>query len=336
MWNENFAGPMYGFAAYDKTPEMLSMLGGIVGDSAVTKAMSEYAKVWRFKHPSPWDYAFFMSRALKKDLGWFWYYWLFTTEEVNGSIASVTIAGARTVVTVRQDGEMPSPVVLEVKLAPKGPPIKRMANSRMTDSVTAIVTYPVDVWFTGSRTFTAALDFGGRRITRITLDPFGRFPDKDTTDNVWPRDVELAHQNPGGRPVNLASMKDFATRYTAAWCSQNPSQVASFFAANGTLTINGGSPSVGRAAITTSAQSFMSAFPDLKVEMNAIEPHGAGFVYRWTLTGTNTGPGGTGNHVHIVGYEEWTMGADGLISKSLGNFDEAEYERQLHSPSRKS
>jgi uncharacterized protein (TIGR02246 family) len=130
-------------------------------------------------------------------------------------------------------------------------------------------------------------------------------------------------------------MKDFATRYTAAWCSQDPSQVASFFAENGALTINGGSPSVGRAAITASAHGFMSAFPDLKVEMNAIEPHGAGFIYRWTLSGTNTGTGGTGNRVRIVGYEEWTMGADGLISKSLGHFDDAEYERQLHSVSKK-
>ena len=33
-----------------------------------------------FKHPSPWDYMFFMNNALNKDLGWFWYYWLFTTE----------------------------------------------------------------------------------------------------------------------------------------------------------------------------------------------------------------------------------------------------------------
>ncbi|MDQ2767774.1 MAG: ester cyclase [Gemmatimonadota bacterium] len=334
MWNENFGGPMYGFEAYDKTPEMLSMLGGVVGDSAVTRAMSEYAKAWRFKHPSPWDYAFFMDRALKKNLGWFWYYWLFTTEEVNGSIASVTTTGARTIVTVRQGGEMPSPVVLQVQLAPRGPPIRMMANGRATDSVTAVVTYPVEVWFTGSRTFKATLDFGGRRITRITLDPFGRFPDNDTTDNVWPRAAALARQNSGGRPVTLANMNDFATRYTAAWCSKDPSQVASFFADNGSLTINGGSPSVGRAAITGSARGFMSAFPDLKVEMNAIEPQGAGFIYRWTLSGTNAGAGGTGNHVRITGYEEWTIGADGLISKSLGHFDEAEYERQLKTKSK--
>jgi hypothetical protein len=44
----------------------------------------------------------------------------------------------------------------------------------------------VDVWFGGSRTFTAELDFGGRAIERITLDPYGRFPDRTPADNVWP------------------------------------------------------------------------------------------------------------------------------------------------------
>jgi hypothetical protein len=62
-----------------------------------------------------------------------------------------------------------------------------MANSRMIDATTAIVTYPVDVWFNGSRTYQAVLDFGGRAIERIVLDPEGRFPDRDVTDNTWPR-----------------------------------------------------------------------------------------------------------------------------------------------------
>jgi hypothetical protein len=88
---------------------------------------------------------------------------------------------------VRQDGQMPSPVVLKVQFAPTGKAIKAMANSRMSDSVNAIVTWPVDVWFNGSRTFVATLDFGGRKIEKITLDPFGRFPDADAKDNVWPR-----------------------------------------------------------------------------------------------------------------------------------------------------
>jgi hypothetical protein len=130
--------------------------------------------------------------------------------------------------------------------------------------------------------------------------------------------------------MDLASAKAFAIRYTAAWCSQTPAQVASFFAETGSLTINGAPPSVGRAAITADAHGFMSAFPDLVIHMDSVESHGSGFVYRWTLTGTNSGPGGTGNRVRISGYEEWTMGADGLISRSLGHYDDAEYARQLH------
>jgi hypothetical protein len=47
------------------------------------------------------------------------------------------------------------------------------------------------------------------------------------------------------------------------------------------------------------------------------------------LTGTNTGPGGTGRAVRISGYEEWTFEEDGLIAASKGYFDEAEYRRQL-------
>ncbi|MDQ6688923.1 MAG: M1 family metallopeptidase [Gemmatimonadota bacterium] len=187
MWDENYAGPMYGFVAYGKVPLMLSALGGVVGDTAVQRAMSEYAKAWRFKHPSPWDYAFFMSNALHRDLGWFWNYWLFTTESVDGSIQNVTTSGRRTTVTVRQNGQMPSPVILKVEFAPSGAPIKAMSNSQMVDPNTAIVTYPVDVWFAGNRTFNANLDFGGRAITRVTLDPGGRFPNRNPGDNVWPR-----------------------------------------------------------------------------------------------------------------------------------------------------
>jgi hypothetical protein len=128
-----------------------------------------------------------MSNSLKQDLGWFWYSWLFTTEAVHGSIQNVTTSGANTLVTVRQDGAMPSPVVLRVEFAPAGAAISPMQNSVMADSTTAIVTYPVNVWFNGSRTFTATLNFGGRPIRKLTLDPRGRFPDHDPSDNVWPR-----------------------------------------------------------------------------------------------------------------------------------------------------
>ena len=125
-------------------------------------------------------------------------------------------------------------------------------------------------------------------------------------------------------------LNDFATRYTAAWCSQNAASVASLFAANGSLKINEGPAAVGRAAITAAAQGFMTAFPDLVVKMDGVDRSGSEIIYHWTLTGTNTGPGGTGKSVRISGFEQWQFGPDGLIADSLGHFDAADYQRQLN------
>ncbi|MDE3126778.1 MAG: M1 family metallopeptidase [Gemmatimonadota bacterium] len=197
MWDANYGGPMYSFQGYAKAPMMLSMLGGVVGDTAVWRAMSAYAHAWRFKHPSPWDYMFFMDRALHRDLGWFWYSWLFTTDAVDGSVQNVSATSGRTTVTVHQAGEMPSPVVLNVHFAPKGPALRRVPNAVLVDDSTATLTYPVDVWFAGSRTFKATFDFGPRKIERIVLDPHCRFPDADADDNTWPR--QPAAPEPAGR-----------------------------------------------------------------------------------------------------------------------------------------
>jgi hypothetical protein len=73
----------------------------------------------------------------------------------------------------------------------------------------------------------------------------------------------------------------------------------------------------------------MTAMPDLEVDMDdLLEQHGK-LIYKWTLEGTNSGPGGTGKRVRISGFEEWQMGDDGLVAESLGNFDAAEYQRQV-------
>ena len=61
---------------------------------------------------------------------------------------------------------------------------------QIVDDSTAILTWPVEVWFNGSRTFEATLDVGGRAISAMTLDPSCRFPDRTPADNVWPKPAE--------------------------------------------------------------------------------------------------------------------------------------------------
>lgn len=127
----------------------------------------------------------------------------------------------------------------------------------------------------------------------------------------------------------LSELEDFGYRYAKAWCSQTPERVSSFFAQDGSLRVNGGAPAVGRAAIAEVAQGFMTAFPDMIVTMDSLSYGSKSMEFHWTLTGTNTGPEGTGHKVCISGYEAWQMAPTGLIAESKGHFDAAEYQRQL-------
>ena len=127
----------------------------------------------------------------------------------------------------------------------------------------------------------------------------------------------------------MNELSKFAQRYAKAWCSRDPRKVAAFFAENGSISINSGPAAVGRAAIAKEAQAFMTTFPDMIVTFDKLEPRDGAVAFHWTLTGTNTGPGGTGKRVRISGYELWKIDNDGLVAESKGHFDAAEYEHQL-------
>jgi len=129
--------------------------------------------------------------------------------------------------------------------------------------------------------------------------------------------------------MDMDGLKEFGTRYASAWCSQNAASVAAFFEEDGSLQINGGSLSAGRAAIAAVAQSFMTPFPDMIVSLDDVSMRGEAAIFRWTLTGTNSGPNGTGRPVRISGHEEWRFGPNSLIGVSKGCFDESDYRRQL-------
>ena len=128
---------------------------------------------------------------------------------------------------------------------------------------------------------------------------------------------------------DVAALTNFATRYAEAWCSQDPHQVAAFFAENGSLRVNEGPVQTGREAIAKVVHGFMTAFPDMVVTMDKLVPSANGVTFHWTLQGTNTAPGGTGKRVKISGQELWQINTDGLIAASQGTFDGKEFERQL-------
>lgn len=142
--------------------------------------------------------------------------------------------------------------------------------------------------------------------------------------------VSLIACAPNEKSMSDMNLNDFALRYAAAWSSQDPDAHAAFYADDGVLKVNDGEPAVGRDAVRATAAAFMTAFPDMKVELVELKGEFPNIEFHWHWTGTNSGPDGTGAFVDLHGYEAWTIGDDGLIVQSLGHYDEAEYQRQLN------
>ena len=124
-------------------------------------------------------------------------------------------------------------------------------------------------------------------------------------------------------------MIEFGEKYTAAWNSKKPEKMASFYAIDGSLIVNNGTPSVGREQLAETAKSYMTAFPDMVLTMDSLVVDSETYKYHWTFEGTNNGPGGTGNRVVFSGFERWTMNDNGLVQMSIGTYDSEDYNRQL-------
>ncbi|HEY7877896.1 MAG TPA: M1 family metallopeptidase, partial [Gemmatimonadaceae bacterium] len=170
MWPSDFAGPTYEEQAYVKAPVALFALGGVVGDSAVKNAFAAYANAWRFKHPSPWDFFFFMNHQLGQDLGWFWNAWWFTRETFDQGISAVTRVNGHLKIRVTDHGDMAMPIIARID---------------WSNGTTQTVTRPASVWFDGSRSFTLAVPTRGRKAKSVSLDPENRFQDLNRGDNEW-------------------------------------------------------------------------------------------------------------------------------------------------------
>ena len=132
------------------------------------------------------------------------------------------------------------------------------------------------------------------------------------------------------RGVDLNSLREFAERYIAAWCSHNAASVAAHYSPRGTRgAVLGDVPNVGRGAIEVGVQQFMAAFPDLHIALGDVLIVGDAVEVHWTLTGVNSGPGGTGQRVCIKGFDEWRMGEDALIAEGRVSWDKADFQRQM-------
>ncbi len=126
--------------------------------------------------------------------------------------------------------------------------------------------------------------------------------------------------------LDLQGAEALAAGYTAAWNSGQAAAVAAFYAEDGTIVINRGTPWVGRAGITAMAQGFCADVPDLMLVCDGLRLLGDHMVYLWTFTGHHAGSGAS---LRIVGCEERDLDGAGGVAASRGWYDADDYARRV-------
>lgn len=126
-------------------------------------------------------------------------------------------------------------------------------------------------------------------------------------------------------PVDHATATRLAAAYTAAWNSGSPEAVAAFYAQNGQIVINRGTPWIGRKGIADMAAGFFADVPDLRLVCDEVRCAGTHVAYFWTFTGTHSS---TRNPLRIVGWEEWDLDDELKVVASRGWYDADDYARQ--------
>jgi hypothetical protein len=162
-------GPWYRVAAYFKPTMVLLTLRDVLGPERFDRTLTEYVRRWTLKHPAPQDFFDTFEQAAGQDLDWFWRPWFYETAVLDLAVAGVEPRqeGGWTV-TVANQGRAPAPVVAEVRREDGG--VERLEGSVL------------DLARTGS----VGLELGpGSPPASIQLDPEGRYPDADRSNDQW-------------------------------------------------------------------------------------------------------------------------------------------------------
>ena len=155
------------WTGYQKPALMMRTLREhVLGRERFDDAFRAYLAAWAFKHPTPGDFFRMMRDRSGVDLDWYWRDWVYTTNRPDQGVEAIANGDSGARVVLVNKGEMQLPVFLRVTYA-----------DRSVESVTL----PVDLWNQGPRFTWRARN--GKRVVRAEVDPEGRLPDADRSNN---------------------------------------------------------------------------------------------------------------------------------------------------------
>jgi hypothetical protein len=138
----------------------------IVGPERFDPAFRKYIATWAYRHPTPSDFFRLMESETGEDLGWFWRGWYANNWQLDMAVTGLD--GAK--VTVANLDQLVMPATLRVTF---------------DDKSTRDIRIPVETW-QQHKSFDVVVP-GRKKIVGATLDPDHAIPDRDRSNNRWPR-----------------------------------------------------------------------------------------------------------------------------------------------------
>ena len=144
----------------------------ILGPDRFDPAFRKFIRDWAYKHPKPSDFFRAMESEGGEDLSWFWRGWFFDNWQLDLAVTGVTYEGGDPAkgarIGVANLGQLVLPATLRV---------------RFKDGSKRDIAVPAETWIqSGAHTF--AID-SAQPIAQVEIDPDGRLPDRDRSNNVW-------------------------------------------------------------------------------------------------------------------------------------------------------
>jgi hypothetical protein len=110
--SEKFSMLNYQADVYAKTAVCFDYLKSYLGDSLYTKCMHAYFDQWKFKHPMPEDIKEVFTKTSGKNLDWLFDDLMMTAKKIDYKISNVQCVDGKCAVTVKNKGDVNSPVSL--------------------------------------------------------------------------------------------------------------------------------------------------------------------------------------------------------------------------------
>lgn len=160
-------GTMYFLINYGKAEQTLRLLEDYLGEEKFREIIKKFIKSWEGKHPTGYDFFYFINEEADENLYWFWKPWYFERGYAELGIKDVKQSEGKWIIEVENNGYLPVPVYLKITCE-DGEIIKHKEK--------------MDVWKNGKTELKININTN-KNIKKVELGN-AEIPDKNNENNI--------------------------------------------------------------------------------------------------------------------------------------------------------